>query len=379
MYFSKKLKDLLTLSASNIVAKVIFGLFWLFLASIMTKVEYGELGFLMSIANVAAAISLLGLGAVVMVYEPKKHNILPASFVLILISSSIAGVISFAFTQNFFLSILIVGMSIFNIILVGLNSKKRYTDYSKHVLIRSVSTVFLAIILYQFLGLNGIILGYFFTAFFVLLEFSSLMKNKKIEFSVLKSKIKFMMEMLANRSSGILLWWGDKIIVGALFGFSVLGEYYFASQYVLLLEAIPRSISQYLLPQESEGKKNKKIKIFSVAGASIITIISIIFAPYGITQFLPQYQESILPMQILSLALIPLSITVIQTSELLGREKSRIVVIGAFLQIGIYFASIILLGQSFGLVGLAIGFLVSTIARTIFNLIAKYRVSELFT
>jgi len=54
-------------------------------------------------------------------------------------------------------------------------------------------------------------------------------------------------------------------------------------------------------------------------------------------------------------------------------------VIGAFLQIGIYFGSIILLGQSFGLVGIAIGFLVSTIARTIFNLIARYRVSELFT
>ena len=51
----------------------------------MAKTEYGELGFFMGIINVGLTISLLGLPQTIMVYEPKKENVFPASFVIILI------------------------------------------------------------------------------------------------------------------------------------------------------------------------------------------------------------------------------------------------------------------------------------------------------
>ena len=67
--------------------------------------------------------------------------------------------------------------------------------------------------------------------------------------------------MFGNRISQVLLMYGDKILIGSIFGFSMLGNYYFAFQVFMLLDTIPKSISQYLLPQEAEGKKNKKLKI----------------------------------------------------------------------------------------------------------------------
>ena len=69
MVFKNKLKVLLSLGTINISSSIIFGIFWLYLASIMTKEEYGELGFFISIANVGAAISLFGVRTMVVVYE----------------------------------------------------------------------------------------------------------------------------------------------------------------------------------------------------------------------------------------------------------------------------------------------------------------------
>ena len=73
MVVTKKVGDLLTLGSSNLISSLVYGIFWLYLASIIAKTEYGELGFFMGIVNVGMVISLLGLRATIMVYEPKKE------------------------------------------------------------------------------------------------------------------------------------------------------------------------------------------------------------------------------------------------------------------------------------------------------------------
>jgi len=88
---------------------------------------------------------------------------------------------------------------------------------------------------------------------------------------------------------------------------------------------------------------------------------------------LPEYQESILPMQIMSAAIIPLSISFVQEAEFLGRAKSRIVLFGTVIQSGLYLLLIIFLGGLYGLTGMAIGLLIAFIVRNVFNLIAKWR------
>jgi len=304
MVVTKKVEDFLTLGSSNLISSLVYGIFWLYLASILAKTEYGELGFLMGIVNVGLMISLLGLRQTIMVYEPKKENVFPASFAIILISSTISSIIVYFITQNLVVSILLVGLAIFTIISTGLNSKQLYKKYSIHVILRAPLTVVLALILHSFLGITGILLGYFLTTIPILKELPSFIRNNKFEFSVLKSKISFTVFSYANMLSVVFFIWGDKLVIGTLFGFSLLGSYFFAAQYLLLLQVIPRSVHQYLLPQEAEGQKNTKLKIFSVIFAGLISVASIILVPIGIENLLPEYQDSILPIQIMSIGMV---------------------------------------------------------------------------
>jgi O-antigen/teichoic acid export membrane protein len=319
---------------------------------------------------------LLGMGVVIVVYESKKENIFPASFIMILISSAITSTVVFVLTQNLVVSLLIVGLTIFEIVLHGLLSKQSYGRYSKHLLLKAVVSISLAIILYQSLGINGILLGYFIGSILVLTELCSLMKNRKIEFSVLKPKIKFTIQAYFTRLSEVLFSYGDKLMIGSMFGFLMLGNYFFAAQYLFLMDAIPRSIAQYLLPQESEGKKNKKIKILSVIMAIFIVIISIIFVPVGVKAFFPKFEESIILIQIMSLAIIPTAIYQIQITEFFGKENSRVVMIGSVTQAGLFLLLVLILGQSFSLIGIAVGLVISAVFRTIFNLIANQYLSK---
>ena len=328
MYFPKKLQDLLSIGSSNAITPIINGTFWLFIASILTKTDYGELGFLFSIVNVVSVVSLLGLATTILVYEAKKENIFPAAFVLVLVASIISSSIAFLFTENILVSLLIIGLTIFNLTLSGLLSKEKYHKYSYNQLFKAGSAVILALIFYQFLGINGILLGYFVSTLLIIKELYVFLKNKKIEFSILKPKIRFMLQNYAARIVFITFWWADKLIIGAMFGFTFLAGYYFASQYIMLLMALPKTITQYLLPQEAQGKKNKKIKIFSVLFVSLISIASIIFLPWGVNTFLPKFEESILPMQIMSIALFPIAISAILQAQFLGKENSQIILIG---------------------------------------------------
>jgi len=373
MTFKKKITDVVVLGTSNVGSSIILGLFWLYLATFLSKLEYGELGFLMSVANVGFGIAFLGIAAVITVYEPKNQNVFPASFVLGLISASITGIIVFILTNNVAASILIIGMTVFFTIQAGLISKKRYKNSSIHTLLRASSIVIVSIILYHFFGINGILLGYFIASLFVLKELYSFMKNNRIDFSLLRNKVGFMTQMWANRFSGIIVLWGDKLLIGSMFGFTFLAHYQFAAQYLLLLNAIPTSIGQYLLPQESEGLKNKKIKIFSIGIAVLITIISILVAPFGINAFLPDYEDSIVPIQILSVAITPLTISAILQAKLLGKEQSRVILIGSIVQACLYLILVIVLGNLFGLIGIAVGFLLAATVRTTFDMVVSYR------
>jgi len=371
MAFKNKLKELISLGFINLSSSVIFGIFWLYLASIMTKEEYGELGFLIAIANVGATISLFGIGTMVVVYETKNENVFPSSFILVLISANITALVTFGLIQNVFVSILIVGMVIFQIMLSGLNSKRRYGDFSKHKIIRAAITVGVALVLFQIFGINGILLSYFLSTLFILKDLNSLIKNKRIEFSLLKPKIPFILHLFSTNLTTVFVRWGDKILIGSLLGFSALASYFIAIQYFFLLTTIPLSLSIYLMPQESQGRKNKKIKIFSIIISCLVSIISIIVIPYGINNFLPKYEESIFLMQILSVGIIPLTISSIQGAEFIGKENSRVVLIASVLQAGIYFGSILLLSQEFGIVGLPIGFVLAISIRVIFNFLIK--------
>ena len=376
MYFKTKLTDLFSIGSANIFASIIAGLFWLYLANIVTKTEYGEIGYLISLVSIASAVSILGLGATILVYEPKKESVFTTSYVVILISSSLAGIVTYVISQNFIVSLLVIAMTSFTIILQGLLSRKNYRRFSINKILKASISIFLALLFYYIFGINGIFLGYIIGSLVILVELKSLVKDQKIKFSILKQKIKFMLPAYSNRLLDVSFVWGDKLLIGSIFGLSMLGSYFFAAQYLFLLQTIPLSIFQYLVPQESEGKKNKNIKIFAIISASLIAVISYLTLPFFVGTIFPNFEESIELMQIFSLAIIPITISQIQITQFLGKEKSQMVLIGGIFQTTIYLLFVVLLGNYFGLRGIAIGLVISVIIRIILNLLIAKRLGK---
>ena len=200
----------------------------------MTKTEYGEIGYLISLVSIASAISILGLGATILVYEPKKENVFTTSYVVILISSSLAGIVTYVISQNFIVSLLVIAMTSFTIILQGLLSRKNYRRFSINKILKASISIFLALLFYYIFGINGIFLGYIIGSLVILVELKSLVKDQKIKFSILKQKIKFMLPAYSNRLLDVSFVWGDKLLIGSIFGLTMLGSYFFAAQYLFL-------------------------------------------------------------------------------------------------------------------------------------------------
>jgi len=369
--FNEGTKGFLLLTVSNFVAVAILGLFWMFLASITEKSEYGEIGFWVSIAYVGLAFAAFGLPKTMIVYGARKENIVFPIYGIGFLSSATVAIITYVILSNAFISLLIFGLMVFQLYQSELNSKRRYVKMSLFKLLRSIITVIFAIILFNYLGEMGIVFGFLIGTFPSFVGVYNFIRAERIRITVLKLKIKF---MLNNWISGLAknsYFWADKVIVGALFGFSILGSYQLASQYFLLLNIFPIAVTTYLLPRESLKISEKKIKILAIMIAFLLSIISLVAAPMAVDVFFPKYQESILLMQIMGFAIIPFTIFAIQESELLGNEKSKIVMIGSIVGVGTYFIMVTSLGNWFGLVGLAVAFLIASILRVIFYSLAK--------
>jgi len=370
MNFFGSVKDLFSLGSTKLLSAVINSLFWFYFASTLPKDDYGQLGFLISLGTVGHAISILGLGTVMVVHGSKDEKIIHSSYKLGIISSAIASLGIFAISRDVFASLLVISMSVFILMTSEINSKQKYRIYSTYTLAQKIIQFLLAIILYPFFGFIGVIAG---ISFSYLLGLRNIFKLKiyRSKLDSLKPKLQSMTNNYIIGLNQILFWWGDKLIIGSLFNFEVLGNYQIATHFLLVLYTIPSATFVYLVPQESKGIKNKKIKIYSVLLSIVISIISIISIPFFIDSFLPKYHESILAMQIMSLAIIPIAISMIYESEYIGKDTSRIVLIGSTAQTGLYFLLLIVLGNVFGLIGFALGFLISSIFRSIFNFIMK--------
>lgn len=366
-------KSFLILGFSTYASSGINVILWLYLAHILTKDDYGQLGFLISIATVAFALSSLGLSRTIIVYGAKNEDVYSPSYSLGLISVLISSIAVYVIINNIYVSILTVGLMISYLNEAYLTSKKCYTDVSKFKIIRASLFVVLAIALYYVFGINGVILGYAIGNLSMLKTLYLLTKQKP-NFSILKSKTRFMLNSWIVGIATTLFLLGDKIVIGALYGFSILGSYQLAFQYFTLLFMFPLFVTNFLLPQESQGIKNEKIKIISVGIACIISVGSIVLIPYAVDTIFPKYHESILPMQIMSIAIIPLTISAIQESKSMGMEKNRSVMLGSVLSVVLYFLFIVVLGATFALVGFALALLISSIGRVIFSTVNSFNV-----
>jgi O-antigen/teichoic acid export membrane protein len=193
----------------------------------------------------------------------------------------------------------------------------------------------------------------------------------KINFSLIKPRTGFIvnnyfMSILAIASGQV-----DKIIVAPILGFSILGNYNLAYQALAVMLILPTVFYKYLLPQDSSGVSNKKPKIIVIVFSIFITILGIFVAPVLINEFFPKFSEAVDAIRIMSIVVIPTTISLILESEFLGNEKSRIILIGTILVLSSLIIGIIVLGSLMGIEGIAYSLVLANIGKVSFYLIAK--------
>ena len=367
----KDLKDLSSLGIGNIASTGISGLFWFYLAALIGTEGYGELSYLLAIAGIASTVASIGSGYTTIVYTAKKINILPATFIITIIGSATAAFAIYLALDNPALSGYVLLYVVFNLGTATLMGLKQFKKNAIYLISQKILMVVLVITLYYFFENDGVILGYALSFLIFSPIIYKQIKINGIQFSVLIPRLGFMFNSygtdLVKAISGNM----DKLIIGPLFGLSLLGNYHLGMQFLVLATLIPNIIVQYTLPRDSSGENNDEIKKYIIIFSILIAISGIIIGPTIINLVFPEYSGTIEIIQIMILAIIPKTISLMYMSKFLGMEKSKFVIVGSIVFVLVQIPTIILFGEITGIIGIAISLVVAETAQAIFYIISN--------
>ena len=365
MVVFKKIKNITTIGIADISGTGLSAIFWLYLATLMEPEAYGEISYYIGIATMGAAFATIGTANTITVFTSKNIKIESTLYFLSLV---FAAIVSLILIFWFFRTdiVLLIFAYVINIMAIGeLLGKKAFTNYSVHFLIQKGLTLILGLTFYFIFGAEGIIfaLGISYVSYIIIVL--KQFKSSKINFKLLKERSGFILNnylyyVVAKSNSHL-----NRLIIVAILGFSVLGNFSLAMQMIMVVMTLPLIIFKYTLPHDAQGTKNIYLKKLTIIFSIIISLLGSLLFPFLILHIFPKYIEVIEPIQIMSFGIIPMTITTIYTSELLGNEKSRQLVISKIVSLIVFVSLIVILGSTYGIIGLAIGFLVSMIVETL--------------
>ena len=369
----KGMKDLSHIAIANIVGKALAAIFWFFLAALLGAEAYGQVSYLIAAATIVGGLSIVGGTQTITVYTAKKISIQPPIYLIAVILGTIGSVITYFILDNIVISFFAMGYIIFNLIIANLLGKKLYTKYAIYFIIQKIIFVASATILYFLIGVNGIVLGYAISFLAFTGSMINEFRNTKLEFTVLKPRVKFMAHSYGLTIERLVSGQTDKLIIAPLFGFAILGNYYLTFQFLSLLNMIPAIVFQYILPQDSSGISHTKLKQLTVISSIILCVIAITITPIAIPIVFPEYNEAIQLIQIMSISTIANAINVIYSSKFYGQERSNIVLYAQATLIGVYISGIFILGNYFGINGVAVAYVLAAISQSIFYVVMSQK------
>ena len=366
------LRSVATIGSSNIIGTAITSVFWISIAGLLGTESYGELSYFLAIIGISSIIAMIGGGYTMQVYAAKGVKIESSLYFLGIIASTVAAIILFLVFENFGVSICVIGIVAFNLILFEILGKKLYKKYFKIFVGQKILFVLIAFAFYFVFGtIEGILVGYGVS----LLLFSQIIyksfKNNKVNFSLIRERIKFLSHNYIAELSATARNNVDKLIIAPLLGFSFLGNYFLGLQVLAIMLIIPGIVFKYTLPEDSTGKSTGKIKILTIIVSFFIMLLGIFVAPLVIPIVLPEYATAVDLIPILSLVIIPRTISVMITSSFLGKENSKYVVIGNIITFGVLVVSLFPLAELFEITGVAIAYVIAFSSSTTY-MIAKY-------
>jgi O-antigen/teichoic acid export membrane protein len=357
---------------SYIIAQVIYGAFWFSIAPILGKEAFGEVSYFIAIANIASTIAFIGAGNTILVFTPKKIHLEAGIFSITLISSIITSIILFIFLKNIEISLFVIGFVIFGLSINEILAREYYKKYAKYLITQRIIQVGLSLLFYFIFGPMGIILGFAISYFIYINRVRVILKEKK-NFSLLNTKKGFMTNSYLLDLSRTFSIYTDKLIILPIFGFAILGSYQLGIQYLTVLAILPNIVFQYILPQDAAGNENKKIKIFTIIAAIGFALISIILVPMIFPVFFEEFHETIQIIQILSLSIIPKTVSMMYMSKFLSSEKSKVVAVSSGIFLAIQVSGILFLGNMLGIYGVAWALVIASCGESIFLFLTNHK------
>ncbi|NWJ20974.1 hypothetical protein HX849_00440 [Marine Group I thaumarchaeote] len=346
-------KRLLSIGFADIVGSAISGLFWLYIASQLNPDVCGELIYFISIAGLAQMVSLLGSSNALTVYTAKNVKIQSTLFVISILAAAISLAIITIFLNRIDAGLLAVGFVVFSLVNSVILGKKLFVKYSKLVLSQKILTLILGIGLYFVFDVYGIIYGLALSYIPHLVIFVKEFSRTKIDFTLLKPRKGFIINNYVMSLTAGLGGTVDKLIIAPVLGFALLGNYSLAAQMLTMMMMFSAVIYKYLLPFDASGESNKKIRQIALVISIIITILGVTILPNVIDWLFPKFIDAKDAIQIMSLGIIPGTISILYSSKFLGMEKSKIVMIPKLVSLGVVIGGFLYFGPIYGTVGLA--------------------------
>ena len=372
----KGLKSISQIGAATAGGNAIAAIFWIYMADLMGQEDYGELGYMLSIAGIASTISILGGQWTMSVYTAKGVRIESSLYFISIITSTVSAIILYFLFENVGMSVYVISLVIFNLFTAEILGKKRYKTYSKIFFLQKIILVTLAILLYYILGAEGVLLAYGISYLVFTSRIISALRNHEFNFGLLRQRFKFWMFNYIIQLSNSARAQIDILLIGPLFGFALVGNYFLGLQVLGLFLILPLIIFKYTLPQDSSGSSTKQIKIITIATSIGFALLGIFVAPEVIPLVLPEYTDTVELIPLLSLAIIPRTVTTMLMSGFLGKENNMHLLVGNLIAFSIIVSGILYLPEYFDIVGLAIAYVLSVTIQTIYLLIVYLRTAK---
>ena len=367
-HFSK-IKELTTLGSGEIFGSVLSAIFWFYLASQIEPSEYGEIHWILGIAGIFSYVALVGTLNTLTVFTAKNVQIQSTLYFISLIFSLVLSFVIIIFFPGFFLidsGILLFAYVINTLALGDILGRKDYLGYSKYILIQKGLTLGIGLTFFYIFGYESIIFALALSYIVYSKRIITVFKTIKINFNLFKNNVKFIFDNYIIFLVYSLEEQIDKIIIMPLFGSVILGNFSLGVQAISVLLIFSMIFYKFILPQDSTGSDLKKLKIYVILISIGISLFGVIAGPILIEEFFPKYVEIKGAIQIMSLDAIPATIVLILQSKFLGDQKSRIVLYGTILSVSILVVSMITLGTSNGIIGLAWSVIIATSSKASF-------------
>jgi len=344
---------LLSIGFADIVGSAISGLFWLYIASQLNPDVYGEIIYFISIAGLAQLVSLVGSSNALTVYTAKNVKIQSTLFLISISAAAISLAIITIFLNRLDAGLLAVGFIVFSLVNSVILGKKLFEKYAKLILSQKILTLILGLGLYFVFDVYGIIYGLALSYIPHLVIFVKEFSRTKIDFTLLKTRRGFIINNYVMNLTAGLGGTVDKLIIAPVLGFALLGNYSLAAQMLTMMMMFSAVVYKYLLPLDASGESNKKIRQIALVISIIIAILGVTILPNVIDWLFPKFIDAKDAIQIMSLGVVPGTVSILYGSKFLGMEKSKIVMIPKLVSLGIVIGGFLYFGPIYGTVGLA--------------------------